>query len=244
MSKQESLDGLIWGRKVPLMKKTISILVVLVILAGAYFILKSDSQENNTSSPEAPATASEETPEVVVDETKPLLNQMTDAEAKLIEEVLGMPIDDVPEDQMKKAEEAIILAFKTTDDVVVENRLPPESMIPPVVQTASFVNADLLHRGEGNVNLYQDDQGYTVIRFEDVSFTKGPDLFVYLTNSPDKVTKFDLQVGQLKGNKGDQNYTVKPVDGAPADYKYVMVWCRAFDVVFATAELQPVEDLQ
>jgi hypothetical protein len=44
-------------------------------------------------------------------------------------------------------------------------------------------------------------------------------------------------LGGLKGNKGDQQYTIpKGVD--IEKYGTVLIWCRAFSVAFGTAPLQ------
>lgn len=44
-------------------------------------------------------------------------------------------------------------------------------------------------------------------------------------------------LGALKGNKGSQQYAV-PSDVDLDRYSTVVVWCRAFSIAFATAELE------
>ncbi len=64
--------------------------------------------------------------------------------------------------------------------------------------------------------------------------TNGPDLYVYL--SADAQARDFLDLGRLKGNIGDRNYVV-PVGADLSRYKYVLVWCRAFSVLFGSAQL-------
>jgi hypothetical protein len=46
-----------------------------------------------------------------------------------------------------------------------------------------------------------------------------------------------LDLGSLKGNLGDQNYTIP--DGIHVtQYKSVIIYCLPFQVIFATATLQ------
>jgi hypothetical protein len=68
----------------------------------------------------------------------------------------------------------------------------------------------------------------------------GPDLRVYLVAGPARteaeVTDF-VDLGALKGNKGDQQYEIpRRVDGAR--YTTAVIWCRAFSVLFARAPMR------
>ena len=42
----------------------------------------------------------------------------------------------------------------------------------------------------------------------------------------------------LKGNKGNQNYAL-PSDIDISRYKSVVIWCRAFNIVFGYGTLRP-----
>jgi len=81
-------------------------------------------------------------------------------------------------------------------------------------------------------------EGKRVLRFEDFSVTNGPALSVYLVRSADgNVDSGFLDLGKLKGNKGNQNYDLSE-DIDLASYKSVIIWCVPFGVTFATASLQ------
>ena len=47
-----------------------------------------------------------------------------------------------------------------------------------------------------------------------------------------------IDLGSIKGNIGDQNYTLGP-DVDLSKYRAVSVWCKRFSVNFGTAPLTP-----
>ena len=73
----------------------------------------------------------------------------------------------------------------------------------------------------------------------------GPDLYVYLVAAADVPDDETVEragyvsLGRLKGNVGDQNYTV-PVGLDVSRYRTVVVWCQRFGVSFAAAPLGAV----
>jgi hypothetical protein len=69
---------------------------------------------------------------------------------------------------------------------------------------------------------------------EDFSSTNGPDLYVYLSTD-DSASEF-VNLGQLKANKGNQNYEI-PEGTDIEKYDKVLIWCKAFSVLFGSAEL-------
>ena len=109
-----------------------------------------------------------------------------------------------------------------------------------VLAKGEFHNAD--KTGSGTVTLYQLADGKRVLRLTDFSVDNGPDLHVRLIAAADardttSVAKTDhVELGKLKGNKGDQNYDV-PADVDLGKYKVVSIWCNRFSVNFAAAPL-------
>ena len=97
---------------------------------------------------------------------------------------------------------------------------------------------DELHRGTGPVSLVELD-GKTFLRFENVAIQNGPDLHVYLARGMGGAYDGgrDLYLGALKATNGSFNYEL-PAGVAVADYKSVVVWCRAFTVLFTWADLR------
>lgn len=98
------------------------------------------------------------------------------------------------------------------------------------------------HDARGTATIYKFADNKRVLRFTDFETSNGPDLNVYLVAAEDAkdnetVTKAGfIQLGSIKGNKGDQNYDV-PADLDLNKYKAVTIWCRRFGVNFATAPL-------
>lgn len=103
----------------------------------------------------------------------------------------------------------------------------------------TFVDADSFHKGSGIARLARGAE--TVLRLEEFRVTNGPDLYVYLAVHPQPRSRADVDqgfvnLGRLKGNIGAQSYTI-PADTALSRYRSVVIYCRAFHVVFSTATL-------
>ncbi len=95
---------------------------------------------------------------------------------------------------------------------------------------------DGIHNAEGIVKVIKVVGSNPVLRLEEFESTNGPDLYVYL--STDKTASDFVNVGRLKGNIGNQNYEIP--DGTDLSrYKTVLIWCKAFSVLFGSAELMP-----
>ena len=100
---------------------------------------------------------------------------------------------------------------------------------------------DGIHNAEGNVKVITLADGTgTVLRLEDFKSTNGPDLYVYL--STDKSASDFINLGRLKGNIGNQNYDV-PNGTDFSRYDMVLIWCKAFSVLFGDAKLNPVQPI-
>ena len=101
--------------------------------------------------------------------------------------------------------------------------------------TGTFEGADAGHQGAGSFQLIEED-GQRIIEFsEDFSSTRGPDLFVWLTNGDDVEERVNL--GRLQSAGGTQRYTL-PEEVNLDDFDRVIIWCRAFRVLFSTAEFE------
>lgn len=107
-----------------------------------------------------------------------------------------------------------------------------------ILATGQLQRVDDLHRGTGPVSLVELD-GKTFVRFENVAIQNGPDLHVYLGRATGGAYdgSRDLYLGALKATNGSFNYEL-PAGTAVADYKSVVVWCRAFTVLFTWADLR------
>ena len=110
-----------------------------------------------------------------------------------------------------------------------------------VLAKGEFHNAD--KAGKGTATIYQLADGKRILRLSNFAADNGPDLHVRLIAADDardtaSVAKTDhVELGKLKGNKGNQNYDVsKDVD--LSKYRVVSIWCNRFSVNFAAAPLK------
>jgi hypothetical protein len=100
--------------------------------------------------------------------------------------------------------------------------------------------------GSGTATIYQLADGKRVLRLTGFAVDNGPDLHVRLIAANDakntaSVAKTDhVELGKLKGNKGDQNYNV-PANVDLSKYQVVSIWCNRFSVNFAAAPLKAVK---
>ena len=95
-------------------------------------------------------------------------------------------------------------------------------------------SGDGFHNAEGVAKVIQVADGTDVLRLENFKATNGPDLYVYLSTNKSNVDIVNL--GRLKGNIGNQNYPI-PAGTNLTKYNTALVWCRAFSVLFGSAQL-------
>lgn len=117
----------------------------------------------------------------------------------------------------------------------------PSSVPTAAVETVavgSFI--DRSHPIKGRATVIGSG-GERVLRLDDFSTDNGPDLNVYLSTAPPDAPagsfKEDfVDLGDLKGNVGAQNYTL-PTGVDLSKYRTVVVWCVRFSVAFGAAGL-------
>jgi len=100
----------------------------------------------------------------------------------------------------------------------------------------------LAHETKGVATIYKLADGKQTLRLTEFETSNGPDVHVYLTaaevakgSDAVKAAGF-VDLGSMKGNKGDQNYDV-PADVDLTKYKNVTIWCARFGVNFGLAPL-------
>jgi hypothetical protein len=145
----------------------------------------------------------------------------------------------IPEGMTKQqVEETMASAAQTT--VEAAEAMPPAAAAAVPVARGTFTGADGFHRGQGTATVYRLGDGL-ILRFEDFQVTNGPDLHVILAahaapKSSADVRQGYVEIAKLKGNVGEQNYTL-PAGLRLEDYRTVVIYCQPFHVVFATAPL-------
>jgi hypothetical protein len=120
------------------------------------------------------------------------------------------------------------------DEVMNKTVISFESNQPLISGTFIGVN-DGIHNAEGTARIIPLQDDTNVLRLENLKVTNGPDLYVYL--STDKNALDFVNLGKLKANNGNQNYDIPPGTDL-SKYDTVLIWCKAFSVLFGSAELK------
>lgn len=162
-----------------------------------------------------------------------------------VSELIDIPSEEelerISEEAIRSIEEAG-LEGGIEPDKVMEEEMPAAASQAAVLHTGQFVGADEFHQGSGRTTIYQAADGSLLLRLEDFRVTNGPDLHVLLANGEkptgeENMGQF-LDLGELKGNVGSQNYEI-PAGTDLSIYNSVVIYCQPFHVVFATATLTP-----
>ena len=138
---------------------------------------------------------------------------------------------------MTQKQKEIIMTVAAKDNNTISENLSVATMSASSNETliGNFVGAgDGFHNTEGVAKIIQLADGTDILRLENIKATNGPDLYVYL--STDKTNADIVNLGRLKGNIGNQNYLI-PAGTDITKYNTALIWCRAFSVIFGSAQL-------
>ncbi len=106
--------------------------------------------------------------------------------------------------------------------------------VAETLRTGSFES--YAHETKGKVTILKSAGGF-VLRLSEFSTSNGPDVHVLLSKTSDPTNiAGSVDLGSIKGNQGDQNYTL-PAGTDPNQFNSVTVWCKRFDVSFGGASL-------
>ena len=150
-----------------------------------------------------------------------------------------MPGDELSEELVAEMDEVMEELGMPEEDPVAETM--PDMPQVRVEASGSFINRS--HPTQGLAEVLGDGTGQRFLRFEDFRTDNGPDLNVYLSAAPPdapagQFTDVYVDLGDLKGNVGAQNYEI-PRDLDLDRYSTVVIWCVRFSVAFGAAELSP-----
>ena len=101
-----------------------------------------------------------------------------------------------------------------------------------ISKSGLFVNS--AHTVTGTATLYEDAGKKTVL-LDPFMSDNGPDLKVYLSKDANATEYINL--GVMKSTSGKQSYEI-PGNPDISGYKYVLIWCQQFSVLFGKAELK------
>jgi hypothetical protein len=102
------------------------------------------------------------------------------------------------------------------------------------------------HPTSGRATIYEASDGSRYLRLSDFMTSNGPDVHVVLARGDDsdlgrEIVKGDLdhvELGRLKGNQGDQNYTL-PASVDLEKYNAAVIFCERYHAIFGLARMEP-----
>ena len=112
----------------------------------------------------------------------------------------------------------------------------PPPFLPRTLASGAFAGADSFHFGRGTATLIETAPGMVTLRFAEFSVRNGPDLYVLLSPRSDGYDRGAVELGRLKATDGAFNYEL-PAGFDPSSTLSVVIWCKQFSVLFATAPL-------
>ncbi len=146
-----------------------------------------------------------------------------------------------------------LVAARLAEPVDVEEpNLPAIDPNPSAVQhllTGNFVTLDPMRGAVGVASLYRLSDGRALVRLEGLELINGPDMHVLLSAYPrpaskeelDQVPQFQIDLGALKGDRGNQNYIITDPAFNVDNYQQgsVVLYSTRYDLVFSYASLAP-----
>lgn len=114
----------------------------------------------------------------------------------------------------------------------IDDDFDPTGMQVTLVRKGTLMGIG--HAVEGSANVYSD-AGELVLVLDPFMSQNGPDLRVYLSKD-EKASEY-LNLGPLKSTTGKQSYDISGMPDLD-QYKFAMIWCQEFSVLFGVAELQ------
>ena len=106
----------------------------------------------------------------------------------------------------------------------------------PLSLSGNFVDGDFFHKTSGSAKIEFSNEKTILSLGDDFTTINGPDLYVYLAT--DKHAKDYINLGMIQEFSGMQSYDIHD-DVDLEKYNEVLIWCKAFGVLFGNASLQP-----
>ena len=170
---------------------------------------------------------------------------ITPARRAALEEGMDMAMNAAESDSMEEASAMTGEAVAMMEEVIAQSEMAAQPAAANQVQAVamgSFKDADAFHRGSGTATIFRTPDGSEVLRLENLDVTNGPALHVVLSTHPNPERSEQVKqegyvdLGDLKGNRGNQNYPI-PAGVDTSIHKSVVIYCYPFAVVFSVATL-------
>jgi hypothetical protein len=111
---------------------------------------------------------------------------------------------------------------------------PSAAVAPVLLRTGSFHGIG--HRASGRVSLYRLADSTVVIQLDEIDIQSGPDYDLYIVPGADREDRDGgVRLGDLRANKGSDNYVFPDGSVALDQELTVLVWCQTFSVPVAGA---------
>jgi cbb3-type cytochrome oxidase subunit 3 len=126
------------------------------------------------------------------------------------------------------------------------NEAAPFAQNDPDQPTYTGTFKAAIHETSGRASVYRNSNGSLSLKLTNFHTSNGPDVHVVLAKSSDPALAKrspgaaldSLEVAPLRGNEGDQEYTL-PSNVDLAQYNTVTIYCERFHAVFGSAMIQP-----
>jgi hypothetical protein len=146
-----------------------------------------------------------------------------------------------------------LVAARLAEPVDVEEpNLPAIDPNPAQVEhllTGGFATLDPMRGAVGLAGIYRLSDGRTVVRLEGLEAINGPDMRVLLSAYPNPTSleelaqapQFQIDLGELKGSLGNQNYIITDPAFNVDNYQQgsVVLYSTRYNLVFSYASLAP-----
>lgn len=148
--------------------------------------------------------------------------------------VAESPTPPIVKDDLETMDAATKVQMNLQIEAMKDKPMVKEMPAPAATVVAQGALQPRAHDVTGKVLLIEDN-GKQILRFEDFESINGPDLRIYL--SSDLGIEDSVDLGPILATKGSVNYTLSEnID--VSKYRYALVWCRAFRVLFSYAEIK------
>ncbi|MEO7617524.1 MAG: DM13 domain-containing protein, partial [Candidatus Saccharibacteria bacterium] len=132
-------------------------------------------------------------------------------------------------------------AITPTDAIAVQGQAittsPDPKAVTPIILAGGTFKAAPGERIQGTAHIIKIGSHYVVRLEDDFKLGSSPDPIVTLGNDNNADLKINL--GDLKGDQGSQNYDV-PDSILISNYHQVIIYCRAYHIPLGYADLSPV----
>ncbi|MEN8144107.1 MAG: DM13 domain-containing protein [Gemmatimonadota bacterium] len=114
------------------------------------------------------------------------------------------------------------------------------------ISAGEFRRLDAAHWASGTASVVEtgDSGGISVLFESGFKAAPGPDLRVVLSKNPNPASGKDLgeytELGLLSATEGSQSYEI-PAGVSLESLGSVVIYCKAYDIIFSTATLAPAE---